>query len=272
MHKFDIQLPKEVLTEKKHDAIDFSLLENKIIIGLMGYAKSGKDFIAKTFIEDYGYHRVAFADNIKHEMNKFLKEAVCNDINSRGEYFISIGQIDFFTEDLALKKILRPYIMWYGEELRNINGRYYWINRAFAEDAKDLDKIVLSDVRRVAELDIFRNSNEFNKRQLRSLTEAGATSNKEVITNNYGTLLFEVSQMGLTDADILTTDTVRVAHEDWIVDEKFFVNPSIPDSGTYRTRAMMQQIKKIVTKFGIEKPQQAKYEQKNIFQDIKEAN
>ena len=67
MQEFDIKLPQEVLTPGKHESIDFSLLEGKIIIGLMGYAKSGKDFITKTFIDDYGYKRVAFADNIKEK-------------------------------------------------------------------------------------------------------------------------------------------------------------------------------------------------------------
>lgn len=279
MYKFNIEIPKEVITETKHDEIDFSLLENMIIVGLMGYAKSGKDFIAKTFIEDYGYQRVAFADNIKKEMNLYIKESVYNDVLSRdfsfswGQYGInSFNDIDFFTENLELKKIIRPYIMWYGETLRDINGKFYWINKAFSEDAKDMDKVVLSDVRRVAELDIFRNSNEFNKRELKSLTESGASSSVEFKTNNFSTLLFEVSQKNLIDNDVLTTDTIRVANEDWIVDDKFFVNPSIPGEKNYRTKAMLQQIKKVTTKFGIEKPKTWSYEQKNIFQEIKENN
>jgi ABC-type antimicrobial peptide transport system ATPase subunit len=83
MYDFNIELPKEVLTAEKHDKINFDLLEGKVIIGLMGYSKSGKDFIAKKFVDDYGYQRVAFADNIKVEMNKYLREAVCEDINAR---------------------------------------------------------------------------------------------------------------------------------------------------------------------------------------------
>ena len=47
MYDFNIELPKEVLTEEKHDKINFDTLEGKVIIGLMGYSKSGKDFIAK---------------------------------------------------------------------------------------------------------------------------------------------------------------------------------------------------------------------------------
>lgn len=266
MYDFDIELPQEVLAPGKHEKIDFDLLQGKIIIGLMGYAKSGKDTIAKTFIEDYDYKRVAFADNIKREMNQLLREAVCSDINSRGEYFISLDKIDFFTEDLDLKKVLRPYIIWYGEKLRTINGKFCWINRAFAEDAKDMDKVVLSDVRRLAELDVFRDSNEFIKRRIQSFGEAGILQGNNFKVNNYATLLFEVSQLGLKDNDILTIETIQAANEQWLVDEKFLIDSRVPDLGQHRQKAIEAQIKRIVKRFGIERPEKKKYTQTNIFQ------
>jgi hypothetical protein len=36
-----------------------------MIIGLSGYARSGKDEVAKILVEDYGYKRIAFADKIR---------------------------------------------------------------------------------------------------------------------------------------------------------------------------------------------------------------
>lgn len=276
MYNFNIPFPKEVLTDKRHDEIDFSLMENKIIIGLMGYAKSGKDFIAKKFIEDYGYQRVAFADNIKHELNKYFKEAIYTDAANGSESILWKSQyginepseLDFFTENLELKKVLRPYITWYGEEMRNRNGRFYWINRAFSEDAKNMEKVVLSDVRRTAELDIFRNSNEFYKRQEKAFLEAGVTELPKRNTNNFGTLLFEVSQMGLRDFDALTCDCIRVANEDWLVDEKFLVNPNIPETGNHRNKAMLTQIKNVVNKFGIDKVKKHSINQVSIYDVI----
>lgn len=280
-YSFDIKIPQELLTSTRHDQINFKTLEGKIIIGLIGYAKSGKDTITKTFIEDYGYQRVAFADNIKREMNQHLKEAVCNDINRetsematrmRGEGKMvktkrfTVDEIDFFTEDLDLKKILRPYIIWYGEEMRNINGKFYWINKALVEDAKEFDKIILSDVRRVAELEIFKNSNEYKKRFAKSMIEAGIATNQMADTNNYGTLLFEVSQFGLTDSDVLTIEAIQFAHEQWLFDDVFLVDPRIPAEGNYRKKAMDHQIKRIVKKFGIEKFEKVKNKQTNIYQ------
>ena len=280
MYDFNIELPKEVLTPGKHESIDFGALEGKIIIGLMGYAKSGKDFITKTFVEDYGYQRVAFADNIKREMNLYLKELVCEDINfnelkevenlqSTGALVSwrpwTVSQIDFFTEDLAMKKIIRPYIIWYGEKLRTINGKFCWINKALNEDGKNIDKIVLSDVRRLAELDIFKNSNLFKNRFNMSMAEAGII-NKSNEVNNYSTVLLEVNQYGLTDSDNLTIETIRVAREQWLIDDTFHVDSRVPDTGTHRERAMNSQIKRVVKKIGIEKPERVKYAQTNIFQ------
>ena len=279
MQEFNIEIPKEVINQGKHEQIDFKALEGKIIIGLMGYAKSGKDTITKTFIEDYGYQRVAFADNIKKEMNQYLKELVCEDLNARelaeansNKYRLTTlepwtsDQIDFFTEDLAMKKIIRPYIIWYGEKLRTINGKFCWINKALSEDGKDMDKIVLSDVRRLAELEVFRNSNEYNKRFRQSLTEAGVANPNSLNTNNYGTLLFEVNQFGLIDADNLTIETIQAAREQWLIDDTFFVDSRIPADGNYREKAIQSQIKRIAKKFGIEAPQKTKHEQTNIYQ------
>jgi len=280
-YSFDIKIPQEVLTSEKHSQINFKALEGKIIIGLIGYAKSGKDTIAKTSIEDHGYNRVAFADNIKKEMNQYLKELVCEDINRRDNEEINklrdsgtfvdyqrmtVSQIDFTTEDLTLKKILRPYIIWYGEEMRNINGQFYWINKALTEDAKDIDKIILSDVRRVAELEIFKNSNEYKKRFTKSMIEAGIATNQMSDTNNYGTLLFEVSQFGLTDSDVLTIEAIQFAHEQWLFDDIFLVDPRIPVEGNYRKKAIEHQIKRVVKKFGIETFQKTKHTQTNIYQ------
>ena len=48
-----------------------------MIIGLSGYARSGKDEVAKILVEDYGYTRVAFADKIRElllDTNPLIKD------------------------------------------------------------------------------------------------------------------------------------------------------------------------------------------------------
>lgn len=266
MSEINIEIPEGLIYVGKHTQFNFGALENKTIVGLLGYAKSGKDTIAKKFVDDYGYQRVAFADNVKKEMNVYLKKQISQDIFEKTRVYLDPGTLDFFSEDLDTKKMIRPYIIWYAEKMRTINGGFYWINRAFEEDGKGMDKIILSDVRRLAELDIFKNSNEFNNRTKKTNAEVGIFEDSTKV-KSFGTLLFEVNQLGLKDTDQLTIDTILAAREQWLVDDTFYVDSRLPEEGNYRKKAIDLQVKKIATKFGIIKPEKTKYKQTTIFQN-----
>jgi hypothetical protein len=271
-YNFQIEIPQEVITSEIHDHIFEELLENKVLIGLCGYGKSGKDTIAKKFIDDYEFHRVAFADNIKIEMNKYLKSTIFDYLqkspdrpNSHPDIKdgiwlddgreLTMEMMDFQTEDQPVKRRLRPFIIWYGEKLREINGPYYWINQAFAIDAKGHNKIILSDVRRAKELDVFESSAALKNRRTNIFVQAGAANEiPELKSNSYSSLLFHVSQLGLQDSDALTHECIRIAQEKWLFDYTFFLDPEIPEGKDYRSRAMNHQIKEVVSKFGISKP------------------
>lgn len=257
-YNFNIEIPAELISAVKHDQIFEHFFENKVIIGLVGYARSGKDTIAKKFIDGYGYRRVAFADNIKIEMNQYLKEKVFNDFISReleGIKFNSFEEIDFFTEDISQKVILRPYIIWYGEKLRQINGPYYWVNKAMEIDAFGHNNIILSDVRRSKELDIFINSNSFKKRSELGFNAAAAPINLvDTRLKSYSSLLFHVNQLNLEDEDILTNECIRIAQESWMIDHTFYIDPRLPSDGPYRNNSINYQIKEVVKKFGILSP------------------
>jgi hypothetical protein len=272
-YNFDIEIPKEVITKEKHDKIFTNFLENKVLIGLCGYGKSGKDTIAKKFIDTYGFHRVAFADNIKIEMNNHLKKEVYNYLSSvsslpniknkdiedglllEDRRTLTLEMIDFQTEDIPVKKRLRPFIIWYGEKLREINGQYYWINRAMELDAAGYDNIILSDVRRAKELDIFMNSNSFKRRSEVGFAAAGVPGGyPDTKINNYSSLLFHVNQFRLKDSDVLTHECIRIAEENWLFDHTFYVDPRLPESGPYRENSINLQVKEVAKKFGINKP------------------
>lgn len=274
-YDFEIKIPNEVITEKKHDHIFEELLDNKIIIGLCGYGKSGKDTVAKKFIDNYGFHRVAFADNIKKEMNQYLKEDVYNylaDIATRDPLdtnvhadvsdallledmrTLTMDDMDFLTEDIPVKKRLRPFIIWYGEKLREINGEYYWINKAMEIDAGGHSDIILSDVRRTKELDIFMESNSFKRRSELGFAAAGVTHFPGKGLKSYSSLLFHVSQLKLTDKDVLTHECIRIAEENWLFDHTFYIDPRLPEEGPYRNNSTNFQIKEVAKKFGINKP------------------
>ena len=49
-----------------------------MIIGLTGFARSGKDSVAKVLVDQYGFTRVAFADKIRellYEVNPIVNDS-----------------------------------------------------------------------------------------------------------------------------------------------------------------------------------------------------
>lgn len=168
---------------------------------------------------------------------------------------LQLKDIDFFTEDLDLKIILRPYIIWYGEKLREINGEYYWINKAMEIDGAGYNNIILSDVRRIKELDIFMQSNAFKRRSELGFAAAGVPGGfPDTKLKSYSSLLFHVSQLELQDKDVLTHDCIRVAQENWLFDHTFYIDPRLPEDGAYRKNSTNFQVKEVAKKFGISKP------------------
>lgn len=271
-NNFDIEIPKFLILdeEKKHNSINYDLLEGKIIIGLCGYAKSGKDAIANRFIKNYNFHRVAFADNVKKEMNQYLRELIYENINflvaPSEPAYLKLEDIDFTTEDLNLKPRLRPYIIWYAELMRELNGLYYWINRAFENDAKGHERIVLSDIRRMKELDIFEGSNSFHDKSVKSLGQGNYFPiDYGSKIKSYGSLLFHVCQLNLTDSDILTKETIIQAHERWLFDDTFYIDSRLPEESSYRKIALDHQVKNLAEKFKIKKEIKPKNKQTTIF-------
>ena len=259
-YNFEIKIPYFLIVDEdqKHNQIDFDLLYNKVVIGLCGYARSGKDSITSRLVKDYGFERIAFADILKEEMNSHMKTLVHEDLQRRKDIdfsFIKIEDIDFKTEDAKLKPILRPYIIWYGEVLRDLNGPYYWINRAFEVSAKGKDKIVISDVRRPKELEVFEDSNSFYNRTQKSLALGGYYSGElNLKSKPYSSLLFYVTQYGLKDEDVLTKETIIKAQENWIFDDTFYIDSRLPENGNFRKSALDAQVKEIAQKFNITKP------------------
>lgn len=271
-YNFNIELPKEVLFPNQHTELNYKLLDNKIIIGCSGYARSGKDTVAKQFVEEYGFHRVAFADNLKVEMNKFLKEIIYNYLRNIHKIekephldvkeglllddgrTLTLDMIDFQTEDQQIKKRLRPFIIWCGEKVREINGSYYWINQSFKIDASGHDKIILSDVRRPSELEIFEDSNSFNNRTKKMFATATCYDIPQCSIKTYSTLLFHVSQYGLQDKDVLTLETIRIAQEKWLFDDTFHIDSRLPEEEFFRFKAIKIQVNDIAKKFGIQIP------------------
>ena len=123
--------------------------EKPIVIGVGGFARSGKDTfvkIAKKILKEHGYSsiRLAFADALKEEIDPFLKE-----------YY----GISAWTEDTDEKKVIRPLLVAHGCQKR-IQNPTYWIDKldqAIETIHYGEDVIFVSDCRFPNEVDWIHN-------------------------------------------------------------------------------------------------------------------
>jgi hypothetical protein len=111
-----------------------------MIIGLSGYARSGKDEVAKILVEDYGYKRVAFADKIRDlllETNPQIKD---------GFRVESVVQAYGWDQAKVMFPEIRDLLQRLGVGARNTFGDEFWIGQAFNSMDKT-SNYVITDVR-----------------------------------------------------------------------------------------------------------------------------
>ena len=108
-----------------------------MIIGLSGYARSGKDEIANILIEQ-GFKRIAFADKIRellYEMNPNYHDTLLQQaVNSHGW--------DEVKQDPAIRRMLQNL----GVGVRKVIHEEFWIAQALQQIVDDND-YVITDVR-----------------------------------------------------------------------------------------------------------------------------
>jgi len=218
----NLKIPQHILSTKSN-SLDVSLLQDKIIVGFLGYARSGKDTLGSVLVDRYSFKRIAFGDILKQELNLHFKEAAMVDLKNKGTN-INIEDIDFLNpKTQGIKETLRPYMIWLGEEVRRVASKYYWINKAFSEIGNN-NKIIITDVRRDDEVDIFANT-------------------------SFKSLLVHINQYGLSDADELTIRAIRKAQELWLFKHTIFVDSRIQNTGNLRQIHIENHINSLVEKF-----------------------
>lgn len=116
-----------------------------MIIGLSGYAQSGKDTVAEHLIKYYGYKRVAFADPIRQALYKLdpkirIDEMVGASLSNAVDH---MG----WEEVKRLSGDARELLQRMGTEVgREMFGQDFWVDQAFRGVSKFND-VVLTDVR-----------------------------------------------------------------------------------------------------------------------------
>lgn len=124
-----------------------------MIIGLTGYAQSGKDTVAQTLVKHYGFTRVAFADKIRdylYEMNPMIDSVVGEPI------FLQSYISRYGWEEGKKAPHVRRLLQTTGVAARELFGENFWVEQAF-KDVRTAENIVVTDVRFKNEADWIKN-------------------------------------------------------------------------------------------------------------------
>lgn len=248
--KINLEVPEELIDNGSHE-IKYENLEGKVLIGLCGYARSGKDTLAKGLINLLNFKRLSFADTLKQDMNEFFKFSVQEDLERKG-MILPLEAIDFVNPmNNEVKEILRPYMIWFGESMKKINGVHHWTNRAFSQIEESDRKLVLTDVRRKNELEIFKNNREFQKIRNRNREEINLEllPIHQITNDDFDCLLLHVSQIHNRDEDYLTKETILEAIENWMFADTVYIDSRIQDISGYHDKHIYHHIRKLIDKF-----------------------
>lgn len=128
-----------------------------MIIGLTGYAQSGKDTVASILIKHYGFTRIAFADKIRdllYEMDPQIQ--VGYDITTTIKTLVDESGWD---EAKQLPQV-RQHLQNLGVGARKVFGNLFWVEQAM-RGIGYYENVVVTDVR-------FKNEADFIKKYERS--------------------------------------------------------------------------------------------------------
>ena len=110
-----------------------------MIIGLSGYAQSGKDTVAGLMIGLHGYERVAFADKIKELLFNM-------DPDLPGGLSLVLTVEDYGWDKTKQIREVRRLLQTLGVGARKVFGEDFWVQQALS-GIHGSDKIVVTDVR-----------------------------------------------------------------------------------------------------------------------------
>jgi dephospho-CoA kinase len=118
-----------------------------MIIGLSGYAQSGKDTVAEHLVEHYGYRRVAFADPIRKALYRLNPKIDIADMVGvpLATAVDGLGWENVKADSEDARKLLQRM----GTEVgRDMFGSDIWVQKAFEDNnVTSDDKVVFTDVR-----------------------------------------------------------------------------------------------------------------------------
>jgi dephospho-CoA kinase len=112
-----------------------------MIIGISGYARAGKDTVAKILVEEYGYSRIAFGDIIRSAVYR-LNPLVTYD-GMRLAHLVDLEGWEIAKEVPEVRRLMQVMGTEVGRELIDPQ---IWVELTLSNQ-KPNDKIVIPDVR-----------------------------------------------------------------------------------------------------------------------------
>lgn len=125
-----------------------------MIVGLSGYAQSGKDTAAEILCLNFYFTRKSFADPMRdalYRLNPIISTAFANDGQRLADYVDELG----WDEAKQLPEVRRLLQVFGTEVGRNMFGENFWIDQAFKQ-IEDNDRVVIADVRFPNEADAIK--------------------------------------------------------------------------------------------------------------------
>lgn len=130
-----------------------------IIVGMSGYARSGKDEAAKVLVEEFGFTRISFADKLREFLYALNPQVAWTDVDAKLKFMPNVKNgvirlrdvIDEFGwdgyKDTMYASEIRPLLQRLGTEAgREVLWDSIWIDAAFAGLDPD-GKYVIADAR-----------------------------------------------------------------------------------------------------------------------------
>lgn len=132
--------------------IQQSKRRGKIVIGLNGYAQSGKDTLAAYLVKNHNFKRIAFADRLREALYR-LNPAVS--IGKNGTHVRLKTIVDGTDWDTAKRFAdVRQMLQRIGTEVgREMFGQNFWVEQV-RKEVEQYDRVVITDCR-------FPNEGEF---------------------------------------------------------------------------------------------------------------
>lgn len=123
------------------------------ILGLSGYARSGKDTVADCLVAEYGYTKLSFAQPMKQSLEK-LDPII--DVDGHYMHLATAVHLIGWENLKAISTEIRPLLQRMGTEVgREMFGANFWVEQAIKQIPNGA-KVVFADVRYPNEADAIR--------------------------------------------------------------------------------------------------------------------